>query len=71
MERIPYHSEVSDAEWKILDILMPRSPIKGRPRKHDWRETLNAIFYAVRSGCQWRTLPHDFPKWWAVYCYRH
>jgi putative transposase len=69
MERAPYHSDVTDAEWKILEILMPPPTIKGRPRKYDWREILNAIFYVVRSGCQWRQLPHDFPRWWTVYFY--
>jgi Putative transposase of IS4/5 family (DUF4096) len=33
----------------------------GRPRTHDLREILNAIFYLLKSGCQWRLLPHDFP----------
>jgi putative transposase len=41
----------------------------GRPRIHSLREILNAIFYVLRSGCQWRLLPHDFPRWPTVYHY--
>jgi putative transposase len=69
MERTPYHSDVTDAEWKILEMLMPLTAEKGRPRKYDWREIVNGIFYVVRSGCQWRQMPHDLPKWWTVYFY--
>lgn len=69
MDRTPYHSDVTDVEWKILEILMPADTEKGRPRKYEWREILNGIFYVVRSRCQWRQLPHDLPKWWTVYYY--
>ncbi len=69
MERTPYHSDVTDAEWKILEMLMPVTAEKGRPRKYEWREIMNGIFYVVRSGCQWRQMPHDLPKWWTVYYY--
>ena len=41
----------------------------GRPRTHDLREILNAIFYVLKSGCQWRLLPHDFARWPTVYHY--
>lgn len=39
----------------------------GRPCKYSKREILNAIFYVMRTGCQWRYLPHDFPHWMSVY----
>jgi transposase len=39
----------------------------GRPRKHTIREILNGIFYVIRTGCQWRYLPHDFPNCKTVY----
>ena len=48
---------------------MPASKGHGRPRIHTPREILNAIFYVLRSGCQWRLLPHDFPRWPTVYHY--
>jgi putative transposase len=41
----------------------------GAPRKHSWREIMNAIFYVVKNGCVWRALPHDFPCWKTVYHY--
>jgi len=41
----------------------------GRPRTHTLREVLNAVFYLLKSGCQWRLLPHDFPRWPTVYHY--
>ena len=48
---------------------MPRPKGHGRPRIHSPREILDAIFYVLRSGCQWRLLPHDFPRWPTVYHY--
>src|SRR5918999_3000859 len=42
---------------------------RGRPRTHDLREIINAVFYVLKSGCQWRLLPHDFPRWPPVYHY--
>ena len=68
-KRKPYPSDLSDAEWEIIEPLLPRPQGKGRPRVHPLREILNAIFYIVRSGCVWRMLPHDFPPWQTVYHY--
>ena len=48
---------------------MPTPKGHGRPRIHSLREILDAIFYVLRSGCQWRLLPHDFPRWPTVYHY--
>jgi putative transposase len=48
---------------------MPVPKEHGRPRIHSPREILDAIFYVLRSGCQWRMLPHDFPRWPTVYYY--
>ena len=48
---------------------MPTPSGHGRPRIHNPREILNATFYVLRSGCQWRLLPHDFPRWPTVYHY--
>jgi transposase len=48
---------------------MPTPKGHGRPRIHDLREILNAVFYVLKSGCQWRLLPHDFPRWPTVYHY--
>jgi len=48
---------------------LPKANKPGRPRKYAWRAILNAIFYVLRTGCQWRFLPHDLPKWKTVYHY--
>ena len=54
---------LSDAEWNHIAPHLPAPEGHGRPRTHDLREILNAVFYVLKSGCQWRLLPHDFPRW--------
>ena len=66
--RKPYPSDLTDAQWAIIEPLIP-SPGVGRPRINDMREILNAIFYLNRSGCQWDMLPHDLPAKSTVYDY--
>ncbi len=67
--RKPYPTDLSDEEWKYIEPHMPPPKGHGRPRIHSLREILNATFYVLRSGCQWRMLPHDFPRWPTVYHY--
>jgi putative transposase len=67
--RKPYPTDLSDEEWKYIEPHVPRPEGRGRPRAHSSREILDAIFYVLRSGCQWRMLPHDFPRWPTVYRY--
>ena len=67
--RKAYQSDLSDAEWTFFEPLLPVPAATGRPKTHNTREILNAIFYVVRSGCAWRLLPHDFPPWKTVYHY--
>jgi putative transposase len=67
--RKPYPTDLSDDEWKYIEPHVPGPKGHGRPRVHSPREILNAIFYVLRSGCQWRLLPHDFPRWPTVYHY--
>jgi len=64
-----YPTDLTDAEWEILEPLVPKANSGGRPRAHPDREILNAIFYILRSGCAWRLLPHEFPPWKTVYHY--
>jgi putative transposase len=64
--RQPYPSDVSNAQWAIIEPLIPVSTV-GRPRTNDMREILNAIFSLNRSGCQWDMLPHDLPAKSTVY----
>ena len=69
MSRLPYLSDLSDAEWALLEPFFPPSTQRGRKRKHAWRELVNAMLYVLRSGGAWRLLPHDFPPWKTVYHY--
>ncbi len=68
--RSPYSTDLSDEEWEILEPLVPDAKPGGRPRAHETRELLNAIFYVLRGGCAWRLLPHDFfLPWQTAYHY--
>ena len=67
--RKPYPTDLSDAEWSYIQPHLPAPKALGRPRTHDLREILNAVFYLLKSGCQWRMLPHEFPRWPTVYHY--
>jgi putative transposase len=69
MKRTPYPTDLSDNEWQLIEPLLPHSRQPGRPRQHSWRDILDAIVYVLRTGCQWRCLPHDLPKWKTVYHY--
>jgi putative transposase len=62
-----YLSDVTDAEWAVLEPLVTPATRRGRPRRHPLRRILNATFYLVRSGCAWRLLPREFPPWKTVF----
>jgi putative transposase len=66
--RKAYPSDLTDQQWVIVEPLIPVHRV-GRPRIHDMREILNAIFYITRAGCQWDMLPHDLPAKSTVYDY--
>jgi putative transposase len=67
--RKPYSTDLSDDKWNYIEPHMPTPKGYGRPKIHSTREILDAIFYVLRSGCQWRLLPHDFPRWPTVHHY--
>jgi putative transposase len=56
-----YPSDLTDEEWGLLEPLLPAPKKRGRPRLHSAREVLDAVFCVLKSGCQWRMLPRDFP----------
>lgn len=60
-----YDTNLTDARWEILSEFCE----DGRKRKHSLRTIIDAILYVVKTGCQWRYLPADFPKWQLVYYY--
>lgn len=63
-----YPSDVSDGQWALVESLIPVYP-GGRPRKTSTRDVLDAILYVLRTGCQWRYLPKDFPPKSTVWRY--
>lgn len=66
-KRKEYPSDLTDQEWRKLQSVLPAKSGYGPPQKTNMKEIWNAIFYILRSGCSWRMLPHDFPKWKLVY----
>ena len=69
MDRKPYPSDLKDDEWELIAPHLPKAKTGGRARETDMREVLNAIYYVLKSGCQWDMLPHDFPAKGTVYHY--
>lgn len=68
-ERRPYPSDLTDAQWRRVARLIPPERKRGRRRRTDMRDVVNAINYRWTTGCVWRMLPHDFPPWETVYTY--
>ena len=64
-----YDTDLTDAAWAVVAPLLPAALPRGRPRTTDLRAVLDAIFYLLRTGCQWRLLPREFPVWGTVYHY--
>ena len=67
--RPSYPSDLTHEEWLLLEPEMPALKTGGRPRSVPWREIVNGILYVLRTGCAWRSLPHDQPSWSTVYHY--
>jgi transposase len=69
-----YPSDLTDAQWELLRpeaerVMAELRQASGRPMVHDLRAVLDAVFYVVRNGIEWRALPVDFPPWDAVYAF--
>ena len=64
-----YASDVTEREWALIAPLLPAARAGGRPRSTCPRRVVNAIFYLLRAGCQWRMPPRDFPPRSTVYGY--
>lgn len=64
-----YPTDLTDAQWALIEPLLPAPAEGGRPEKHPRREIVNAILYLDRAGCAWRLLPTCFPPWQTVYWY--
>jgi transposase len=64
-----YASDLNDREFALIAPHVAQKDGSGKKRTVDIREVLNAIFYRVKTGCQWRMLPSDFPAWYHVWYY--
>lgn len=60
-----YPTDLSNSQWQVIEVYLKDS----RKRKHSYREIYDSIQYLVKTGCQWRMLPNDYPKWQLVYFY--
>ena len=69
MNRKPYPSDLTDAQWAELAPLLPPSKPRGHPRTVDLREVVNGVLYVLRGGIPWRMTPHDLPPWGTVWWY--
>lgn len=66
---MPYPTDLTDAQWALLAPDLAQTDGPGRPRTVDMRQIVNALIYKNRTGCQWRLLPSDFPKYGLVWYY--
>jgi len=66
-EGLRYETDLTDAEWALIEPLVPEPCKRGRPRAWPAREIINAIFYVLRGGVAWRLLPNDLPPRTTVY----
>ena len=64
-----YPTDQTDAQWEIIKPFVQKKVGPGRPTTVDLRRVVDAIFYILRSSCQYRMLPHDFPPKGTVYHY--
>jgi transposase len=64
-----YPSDLTNAQWELLEPLIPPLSPEATYHKHERRTIVNAILYVLRSGCPWRALPHDLPPYGTVFCY--
>ena len=68
-KRRTYDTDLSDAQWALIEPMIPQAEPGGRPRKAATRDLVDAIMYFLRAGGSWRLLPHDLPPWQTVYYY--
>ena len=64
-----YPSDLTDAEWALVEPMIPPAKRGGRRREVNVREVLNAVFYVLSTGCQWQALPKDLPPKSTAHCY--
>lgn len=63
-----YPSDLNDKQWDLIKDHFDTGKYGG-VRKHDRRSLVNAVFYIIKTGCQWRFLPLEYPHWKSVYSF--
>ncbi len=64
-----YSTDLTDEQWNFIKDLFPATNHLGAPRRIMVRRIVNAIFYLQKTGCQWRMLPREYPKWKTAHHY--
>jgi putative transposase len=64
-----YPSDLTDGQWAQVSGLLPGPSRRGRPRSTEVRRVVDGVLYVLRTGCQWRYLPREYPPWQTVYWY--
>lgn len=67
--RKKYPSDVSRAQFEKIRPILEGARKKTKPRTIDLYDAFCGVLYVLKSGCQWRMLPSDFPKWRSVHEY--
>src|ERR1700693_4956134 len=63
MNELPYPSDLTAAQWALIEPLLPAPKLKGQKRRVDLRKITNAILYVLKGGISWRMLPREFAPW--------
>lgn len=69
MQRKVYPSDITRKQFEIISPILDSAQKRTKPRKVDQYDVFCALLYLLKSGCQWRMLPSDFPNWKLVYYY--
>ena len=70
MRNSPYATDLTNSAWEVVAPLLPGALPGGRPQHDGYSCGIECDFYLLRTGCQWRLLPREFPLWGTVYCFR-
>jgi putative transposase len=63
-----YPTDLTDREWELIEEFFDTGNY-GKNRRHSKRVLVNAVFYVIKTGCQWRFLPKDYPPWGTAYSF--
>lgn len=64
-----YPSDINREQFEVIEPILLSARKKTAPRKLDLYEVFCAVLYLLKTGCQWRAIPNDFPKWRSVHAY--